>query len=180
MIPFCQESSLLRLPAFCKGWVLGLFALCLITALRAASFLFADPMTRWCIPLVATDITPPTNSLIALCHHTVRCTIICLIVPLSCNQGLLGSQGVVLAHFGTSALRTPRASGPFTYMCFPAVQVTIRTLTTYSPHLPAAVWSDNHVVYMSVGSMVPLQPKSWIQMADIWASQLYMGMLPLV
>ena len=142
MIPLCQECSPLWVLALCQGWVLSPFALGLVTALWAATLHFADPRIGCCTPLMATDITQPTNRLTALCHHTVRCTIICLTVPLSCNQGILGSQGVVLAHFASSTLRTPRASRPFTHMCLPAVQVTIRTLIACPPHLPGAVWCD--------------------------------------
>ena len=91
---------------------------------------------------MTTGITEPTNRLIAVCHHAVRCTIICFVVPLSCNQGSPGKQGVVLAHFAAAALRTTIASGPLSYCRFPSVQLAIWALITYPPDLPVAVWFD--------------------------------------
>ena len=61
---------------------------------------------------MATSTTAPTNLLMAVCYHGVRCGImVCLIVPLSCNQWSLGGQCVVLAHFAAAALRASSAIG---------------------------------------------------------------------
>ena len=85
MVPLCQEGFHLRVPGLCKGWLPSLVGPCMKSAFWAARFDFADALTRCCSPLVATGITEPTNKLIALCHRAVRCTIICCVVPLSCN-----------------------------------------------------------------------------------------------
>ena len=64
VVPLCQEGSHFRVLALCKGWLLDLLPanfVC-IGALRAASFMFADPTTGFLTPLVATGITkPPTG-----------------------------------------------------------------------------------------------------------------------
>ena len=152
VIPLCQK----RVVAPCKGWVTDPgFSPCILGAVRAASFLFADPMIGCCTPLVATRITEPANTLTALCHHTVRCALVCPKVPLSCNQRSLGSQGVVLAHFVATALRTATASGPVLHSCFP-VQVAIWTLVTYPPDLPIALWFYVNVAQVTISSMIPL------------------------
>ena len=126
---------------------------------------------------MATDIAEPTDRLVALCHHAVRCTIICFIVPLSCNQGSLGSQRVVLAHFAAAALRTAIASGPIINACLPSVQVAIWTLNTYPPDLQMAVWFDVNGAKVGISSMVPLLLKSYFKAADIWAGLPYMLVL---
>ena len=76
-----------------KGWTLGLLVLglCIFYALRAAGCFFADPGIKSCIPFVAADITVPANDLLALWHYTIWSAIIRFVVPLSCNQGSLGS-----------------------------------------------------------------------------------------
>ena len=136
MIPFCQKSSCSRVLGVCKGWVLDmLLAAFIVSAFGATSLCLADPLIGCLTPLVATSITEPTNRLIALCHHTVRCTSIILIVPLSCHQGMHGSQGVVFAHCASTALRAATASGPVSYHCFPSVLLAKWTLTTYPRHL---------------------------------------------
>ena len=84
MVPLCQKSSALRVLALCKGWVL-LLGLCMFSAHGAASFYFADPLTRCLTPFVATGTIVPSNRLIALCHHTVGRAIVCFIVPLIGN-----------------------------------------------------------------------------------------------
>ena len=175
MVPLCQEGSHFRLLTLCKGGMLDLLPadfVC-IGALRAASFLFADPVVGTCTPLVATGITEPTNRLIALCHHTVRCAIICLIVPLGRDQRSLGGQGVVLAHFAAAALGATSAIAPLIDGRLPAVQVAIWALITYPPHLLAAVRLDVNGAQVTIGSMVPLLLKSWIKAADIQTFLLY-------
>ena len=107
MVPLCQEGYHLRVPALCKGWLLD-DVLAFGTS-WAASSVFADALTKCCSPLVATGITEPSDRLIALCHRAVRCTIICCVVPLSCNPGSLGGQAVVLANFTAAALRATSA-----------------------------------------------------------------------
>ena len=86
VIPLCQEGSHFRVLALCKGWVCDLFPvlLCNFTAVWTAS-LSADPVIGCCTPLVTTDLTEPTNMLSAVCHNTVRCAIVCFVVPLSRN-----------------------------------------------------------------------------------------------
>ena len=61
-------------------------------------------------------------------------------VPLSCQQGILGirSKRVVLAHFAATALRTTPAVNPMTNACFPSVWVAIWALITYLPDLYVA------------------------------------------
>ena len=81
--------------ALCKGylWVLGVLqSLCVITALWAASFLFADAGIDCCLSLAATKFAVPISHLVALCHYVLRGAIICVIIPLGCNQRSLGSQ----------------------------------------------------------------------------------------
>ena len=162
VIPLCQEGSHFRILALCKGWVLGLFAAFCIgfCTLWAASFFFADPLTRWCTPLVAANITEPTNRLTALGHHGVRSTVVGFTVPLSCDQGSLGRQGIVLAHLAAAALRAASAIAPAGNSCLPAVQVAIWTLITYPPDFPANLWCDVNGTQVSIGSMVPLLLKS--------------------
>ena len=145
VIPLCQEGSHFRVFALCKGWLLNFFAafcICICTV-WAASLVF-DPRIRCCTPLVATHLTEPTNRLMALCHYAVRRTIICLRTPLSCNQGSLGSQGVVLAHLLAAALRAI-AIAPVGNDCLPAVQVAIWALIAYPPSFPATLASDVNI-----------------------------------
>ena len=140
-IPLCQDGSHFRILALCKGWVLVLsaaFSICFCT-LWAASLILADPVTRCCTPLMATDTTEPTNFLNAMCHHAVRCTSVCFIVPLSCKQGSLGSSGVVLAPFAAAARGTTTAIAPVSNSCLPAVQVAIWALITHPPNFPASL-----------------------------------------
>ena len=122
---------------------------------------------------MATGITEPTNRLIALCHHTVRCAIIYFIVPLSCNQRSIRSQAVVLAHLAPNALGATSAIAPVANNRLPAVQVAIWALITYPAHLLAAVRLDVNGAQVSIGSMVPLLLKSWIKAADIRTFLLY-------
>lgn len=144
MVPFCQESSAWRVLAVCKGWVLNLdFRSCTCTI--GAPSLASDSVTRSCTPLVAAGITQPANRLMTLRHHAVRCTIIHFKVPLSCNQGSLGSQRIVLAHLAATALRAPTTLGPATYSRLPAVQVAVWALITYPPDLCSAMWFDVNV-----------------------------------
>ena len=118
--------------------------------------------------------------LMALCNHAVRCTIIGLIVPLSCKQGSLSSQGVVLANLAAAALRAATAIAPVGNNCLPAVQVAIWALITYPPNFPATLGCDVNRAQVSIGSMVPLLLKSWIKAADTWAFLLSMSMLTLI
>ena len=107
VIPLCQQDSVL-----CNGWVCDpLCDPCTFSALRTASSAFADSSGDFGTPLVATDITVPNSRLVAVCHHAFRSTRICLVVPLSCHHRVLGSQGVVSAHFLSAALRTTIAAG---------------------------------------------------------------------
>ncbi len=169
VIPLCQQDRVL-----CNGWVLDLLrSSCSFSALRAARFGFTDSGRDFGTPLMATGITVPMSWLIALCHHTVRCAIICLIVPLCRHQRSLGSQRVVLAHFAAAALRTTTASGSVIYRRFPSVQVAIWALITYPPHLLGVVRLDVNGAQVSIGSMVPLLLKSWIKAADIRTFLLY-------
>ena len=78
--------------ALCKGWLPGPLGLCNITTLWAASLMFADARTDCCLPLASTELAMPFGHLKALCHQFLRGDIILLIIPLSCNQGSLGSQ----------------------------------------------------------------------------------------
>ena len=141
VVPLCQDSSHFRLLAICKGWLLDLLpaGFVCISALWAASFVFADPLIGCLTPLVATGITEPSNRLIAVCHHTVRCTIIYFIVPLSCHQGSIGSQAVVLAHLAPTALGATTAIAPAGNNRLPAVQVAIWALSTHPADLLVAV-----------------------------------------
>ena len=142
MVPLCQTSFAMTVLTVCKGWMLLLLlAICNLSTFWAATE-FADPRIRCCNPTVATGITEPTNRLVALCHHTVRGTVVDFIVPLSCNQRSLGSQGVVLADFAVAALRTFVASSPVCHTCFPAVQVASGALITCPPDLHVAVCLD--------------------------------------
>ena len=181
VLPLCQEGSHFSILALCIGWVcdLLLVLLCNVTACWTASLVLADPGIRCSASLVAADITKLTNRLIAVGHHAVKCSTICLIVPLRCQQGRLGGQGVVLAHFLAAALRAARAIAPVGNSCLPAVQVPIWTLITYPSNFPAIVGCDVDVIQVSIGSMVPLLLKSWIKAADIWAFLLYTCMLAL-
>ena len=104
VIPLCQETVL----ALCKCWTLGLVFACILSTLRAASF-FADAAVRCCYPLAATLSAVPTKLRAAVCDHVIRCSFIGCVVPLSSNQGSLGSQGIVLAYLTPNALRTPTA-----------------------------------------------------------------------
>ena len=180
VVPLCQESSHFRALAICKGRLrdLLLVFLCSMTAFWAAS-IFADPVVGTCTPLVVAGITEPINRLIAVCNHAVRCSIICFIVPLSYQQGSLGSQGVVLAHFAAAALRTTAAFAPAVDSCLPAVHVPILTLITYPRYFPATHWCHINGTQVSIGSMVPLLLKSWIQTGDSWAFLLFVCMLAL-
>ena len=103
VVPLCQEGVI----AIRKCWMLRQFLALpfIVNALLAAS-LSADPHIGCCLPLVPTVLAVPCKHVTILRHHIVRCTVICVIVPLSCNQGSLGSQGVVLAHLVAAALRT--------------------------------------------------------------------------
>ena len=61
IVPLCQKIFASRVLAVCKGWLLDLLpGFCLPTTFPASSSVFADALT-------------------------VRCTIICFIVPLSCK-----------------------------------------------------------------------------------------------
>ena len=174
MVPFSQKSFASRVLALCKGGLLDLLPadfVCICT-LWAAS-LASDPVIGSCVPLVATDLTQPTKLLIAVCHHAVWCTIVCCIVQLSCNQGSLGGQGVVLAHFAAATLGATCAIAPVANSRLPAVQVAIWALITYPPHLLAAVRLDVNGAQVTIGSMVPLLLKSWIKAADIQTFLLY-------
>ena len=175
MVPLSQEGSHFMILALCKSGLLDHLpaGFVCIGALRAASFLFADPTTGCLTPLVATSITEPTNRLMALCHHTVRCTIIYFIVPLGRDQRSLGGQRVVLAHFAAAALRAIVAIAPAVDNCLPAVQVAIWALITYPPNFPAILWCDDNGTQVSIGSVIPLLLKSWLEAADIWACLLY-------
>ena len=141
MVPFCQESSAWRVLAVCKGWVLSLDLRSCTCTIGAPSL---APVIRSRTPLVAAGITQPANRLISLRHHAVRGTIIGFKVPLSCNQGSLGSQTVVLAHLASTALRAPTTPGPG-YCRLPAVQVTVWALITNPPDLCSAMWFDVNV-----------------------------------
>ena len=141
MVPFSQKSFASRVLALCKGGLLDLLPanfVC-IGALRAASFLSADPLVGTCTPLVVAGIAEPTNRLVALCHHAVRCAIIYFIIPLCRHQRSLGGQTVVLAHFAAAALRTATAVAPVVDGRLPAVQVAIWALITYPPDLLVTV-----------------------------------------
>ena len=116
-------------------------SLCTLSAFWTARSV-ADPAVGCYTPPVATGITEPISRLIALCHHTVRCTIIYFIVPLSRDQRSLGGQRVVLAHFAAAVLGTTIASGSIADTRFPAVRVAIWTLITFPPDLPSAVLFD--------------------------------------
>ena len=108
VIPLCQQDRVL-----CNGRVLDPFCgPCNFSALQAASFPLANSGRDFGTPLIVTSITVPMSWLIAPCHHTIGRTLIFLIVPLSCHQGGLGSQGVMPTHFVAAALRTPTAICP--------------------------------------------------------------------
>ena len=64
---------------------------------RSAASLVADPMVGFCTPLMTAEITEPTNMLVALCHYTVGCALVCFKILLSCYLKSLGSPGVVLS-----------------------------------------------------------------------------------
>ena len=146
MVPLCQDSFASRVPTLCKCWVPGpLLCQSSLCTLWAAISFFADALIGCCAPLMTTGITEPTNTLMALCHHAVRCTSICFVVPLSCNQGSPGKQRVVLAHSAAAALRTSIAFGPLSHCRFPSVQVAVWALITYPPDLPVTVWFDVNV-----------------------------------
>ena len=136
VIPFSQERII------CKGWALGPF---FEPCTPWAACVVADALIRCCTPLVIAGITQPMNGLLALRNHSVRGTIILLIVPLSCSRRIFGSHGVVLAHFAAAALRTPTAIGPVTDRSQPAVWVAIWTLVTQPLYLFVAVWFDCYV-----------------------------------
>ena len=53
---------------------------------------FADRGRDLGQPIMTTGITVPASGLIALCHQTVRSTIVFRIVPLSCHHRVHGSQ----------------------------------------------------------------------------------------
>ena len=180
MVPLCQARFALRVLTLCKGWVPDpLLGLSIIGTLWAASLLLADALTWCCTPLVATHLTDPSNSLIALRRHAVRSTSICFIVPLSCHPGSLGCQGVVLAHFAPAALRATSATAPVCNGGFPAVQVAIWALLTSPPDHLVAVWLDVNRTQVGIGSMVPLLLKSWSKSADVWACLLCTCLLTL-
>ena len=147
-----------RVLAFCKGWVLQPHLSFVATSASwAASFMLsADSGENACTPLVTTGIIVPGSKLMALCHHSIRGTIILLIVPLSCHRGVLGSQGVVLAHFACAALRTTTAICPTAHFGRPAVQVPIWALITYPSNLFVTVGFDADFAQMRICSMVPL------------------------
>ena len=141
VIPLCQEGCHVRVLAVCKGWLLSFFAafcICFCT-LWAASLVF-DPVIRSCPPLVTTSTTQPPNRLTTLCNHAGWCTIICLRIPLSRNQGVLGSQGVVLAHLLAAALRATTAIAPVGNDCLPAVQVAQMATDHISTKLSCHSW----------------------------------------
>ena len=142
MVPFCQKSFASRVLAVCKGWVINpLLAACRVSTVGTAPR-FADSSIRCLRPSVATHLTQPTKILMGVCHNTVRGVTISFTVPLSCNQGSLGCQGVVLAHFAAAALRTPVAIAPVRNNCFQSVQVAVWTLITYPPDFPATHWGN--------------------------------------
>ena len=115
MVPLCQGSFALRVLPLSKCWVLDLLLAAVSASSLGAAWLFsAHPLVGCLTPLVATGITEPANPLVAVCHHTVRCTIICFKVPLTCQQGINGGQGVMLADLAANALRAPTAFAPFT------------------------------------------------------------------
>ena len=115
MVPLCQGSFALRVLPLSKCWVLDLpLAAVPVSALGAAWFFSAHPLVGCLTPFVATGITEPTNPLVALCHHTVRGTIISFKVPLTCQQWINGGQGVMLADLAANALRAPTAFAPVT------------------------------------------------------------------
>ena len=180
VVPLCQKGSRWGILALCKGWLLGVLpAFCLCFCTLWAASLPADATINFCAPLVATGMTEPTTGPMASCHHAVRRTIICIIVPLSCHQGVLGSQRVVLADLVAAALRAASAKASETHSCLPAVQVAVGALITYPPNFPAILGCDVNGAQVSITSMVPLALKSWIKAADTRAILLFTCMLTL-
>lgn len=90
MIPWCQESCHLRVPALCKSWLLGVLGALELCALQAATVVVDPGINAYC-PLVAIGITEPSKNLTPLCNHTVSSTIVLFVTPLSCNCGSFGS-----------------------------------------------------------------------------------------
>ena len=173
VIPLSQQNRVL-----CNAWVLSLFCSpCFLSAVRAAGFFFADPGIGCLVPFMATRITAPTSNHSTLRHHAVRSAIVILIVPLSCHRGVFGSQGVVPTHFAAAALRASIAICPARNYGCPAVQVAIWALVTYPVDLCIAIWFDDNVAQICIGSMVPLLLQMWIKTANVWVSLLHSRML---
>ena len=112
----------------------------------------------------------PASWLIALCHHSVRSPqgSICFIVPLSCSPWRFGGQTVMLAHLAAAALRAASIICAVLNRCPPLMEATIWTCITQPPCLPIALWPDDYVAHMGIGSMVPLLLQGWAQKTDIW------------